>query len=866
MNPNWLLVAQDARLRVFEWGRIQSNVDWLPPLAALAVLLVLVVWLYRRDAIELGRPLRWTLTALRAGALLGLLIIYLQPQWRTEREVTENSRVLLLVDTSLSMGLPASDYTESPGGGSRADEVVEAVERRGLLDALSERHDVVVQRFDIDLARVATLPKMPAGGAAESAADRATAAATDANAAAPATDASGRAASSASFAATDSSDGTTEAVDAAATGDAAQATGVMGGRGAALDWSRLLEPRGSETHLGEALRQALFDERAGPVAGVVLVTDGGQNAGVGPEAAMQMAAESRIPILPIGLGPERQPVNVRVSDLMAPARAYPGDTYTVTGYLQAQGLAAQEVTVELLSRPADAGPDAAAGSEREGSQQVTLGADGEVLPIRFELTPRDVGRRTLQFRVVAPAADSNPTDNQQEVDVDVVDRKLEVLLIAGGPTREYQFVRNLLHRDRGIVVDVYLQTSRPGMSQDARQILPGLPSTPEDLFRYDAIIAFDPDWRALGADNVALLERWVAQQAGGMILVAGPIYTSDLAADDGLRVVRNLYPVEFQRRFSSLAGEAAVTAREAWPIEFTREGLDAEFLWLDDSGPASQAAWNRFPGVFAHATVRGPKPGATVYGHYGDPRARVGEGPPVYLAGQFYGSGRTFYLGSGELWRLRGVDEGHFERLYTQLVRHVAQGRLLRGSSRGILMTERDRYTLGESVAVRAQLTTPRLDPLELDSVPLEILLPDGSVQTVSLLPDPTLRGGYRGQFTVRQEGAFRLELVVPESDEERLSRRIQVRVPDLERDRPQRNDVLLSEMARATGGTYYVGFAPALDPNNPDRLTEQLKDRSRTLVLSDAPQTLWDNGWMLALVCGCLCLEWLVRRLSKLA
>jgi hypothetical protein len=38
-------------------------------------------------------------------------------------------------------------------------------------------------------------------------------------------------------------------------------------------------------------------------------------------------------------------------------------------------------------------------------------------------------------------------------------------------------------------------------------------------------------------------------------------------------------------------------------------------------------------------------------------------------------------MGSGELWRLRGIDVGYFERLYTQLVRHVSQGRLLRGSS-----------------------------------------------------------------------------------------------------------------------------------------------------------------------------------------
>ena len=51
----------------------------------------------------------------------------------------------------------------------------------------------------------------------------------------------------------------------------------------------------------------------------------------------------------IARGPDGNP-NVRISDFVAPARAYPDDRYTVTGYVQAQGLAGKSVEVELLSR------------------------------------------------------------------------------------------------------------------------------------------------------------------------------------------------------------------------------------------------------------------------------------------------------------------------------------------------------------------------------------------------------------------------------------------------------------------------------------------------------------------------------------
>ena len=124
--------------------------------------------------------------------------------------------------------------------------------------------------------------------------------------------------------------------------------------------------------------------------------------------------------------------------------------------------------------------------------------------------------------------------------------------------------------------------------------------------------------------------------------------------------------------------------------------MEADFLWLGDSATASSQAWASFPGVFSYCPVRGPKAGATVYARFSDPRvAQNGEGP-VYMAGQFYGAGSVFYMGSAEMWRLRAIDETYFTQFYTKLIRHVSQGRLLRGSSRGVLLVGQDRYLLGQ--------------------------------------------------------------------------------------------------------------------------------------------------------------------------
>ena len=97
----------------------------------------------------------------------------------------------------------------------------------------------------------------------------------------------------------------------------------------------------------------------------------------------------------------------------------------------------------------------------------------------------------------------------------------------------------------------------------------------------------------------------------------------------------------------------------------------------------------------------------------------------------------------------------------------------------------------------------------------------------------------------------------VPESDNERLVRRIQVRVPELERDNPQRNDKLLARIAEGSGGKYYPQLDLALASAAADPLVGHLKDRTKTSILTEAPDPVWEETWlrfaMLAL-CGLLC------------
>lgn len=824
MTHAFPLLLADGIRTTFEWGRIQSNADWILPIGVCIVILLFVHYMYRRDSVELRPVWGWLLTAMRTATFLGLLVFYLQPHWRTEREEVRNSRAIVLVDTSLSMGI--SDSNEAAGI-NRSQQVAKALKDSDFIAQLRKTHDVAVIPFGEELKRdrMVTLGKE-----------------------------------------------TPERTAAVASGEQDAAAPI---RIASPDWMKLLAATGTETRLGQALRQLIQEDRGTPVSGIIVFSDGGQNAGIPTASAVALAQEAKIPIFTVGIGSDRPLTNVAICDFAAPARAYPGDHYTVTGYLQAQGLAGKVITVRVLSRPAvsGTGPAPKIAGDVLDTQQITLGGDGEVLPVKFDLVPDATGRRTLTLQVQAPASDRNAADNVREADIEIVDRKTHVLLLANGPMREYQFLRNMLYRDRYTSVDVLLQSAMPGISQEAKKILDEFPSTGEEMFDYDCVVAFDPNWKLLNPKQLELLEKWVGEHAGGLIVMAGPVDackgTDGWVPDPGMNVIRNLYPVEFFGRLASTDSNM-YSSQEARPLNFTRAGMEADFLGLADSATASQQAWASFPGVYSYCPVRGPKPGATVYARFSDdPSVAQNNEGPVYFAWQFYGAGSVFYMGSAEMWRLRAIDEAYFTQFYTKLIRHVSQGRLLRGSKRGVLLVGQDRYQLGNTVEVRAQLTNARLEPLDMPSTNLQVIQPDGAVQTVALRPDPARAGAFLGQFSALQEGTYRMELPVPESENERLSRRIQVKAPDLERENPRRNDAVLSAIAKNTGGKYYIGISSAIAPHGTPPLVGELKDRTTTAVLPITPnpqqEEIWLR-WMMITLCSLLCLEWLIRRLLKLA
>ena len=918
-----MAIAQTSGI-YYQLARLQSLTEWWHWLVLAAICLAVAVYvgfMYRRDSVELPRGTALVLLALRLLAFGGILFFFFGLEKRAERELVKNSRVLMLVDTSQSMALRDSDAGAGTAVPSRMDQLVLELEQDSWLKSLRQKHDVVVYRFDetespLEIASLARLADA-AKSKTQVVSPQAALARGLREARGIATVAAGLLAVSllagviyllwgrAKKSAEHSSWSLLVSVVTLIAGLVVLATANLrhpdigllaitglreprpaeeqesgvrdqesGEKAAeiAVKWNEVLLPRGAQSRIGDNLKFLVDKERGGPIAGIVLISDGRQTGGLDYEVAAEVAAEAMIPVYAVGMGSDHVQPNLKLVDVEAPQRVHPGNKFTLTGFVQALGTNRTSVTVELYAGDANG-----QGEIKEDEQVVSVGTSGEAVPVKFELTPEEQGIRQYRVRVQPIDGEIEKNDNEKTAKVEIIDKKTKVMLLAGGPHRDFIFLRNQLFRDKEeTTVDVLLQSAQPGSSQDADEVLVKFPEVADELFEYDCIVAFDPDWEALDENQVELLERWVAEKAGGLIVVAGPVHTPDWSSrprgDARLDRIKALYPVAFYYQGSATLSLGRFGGDKPWPLTFTPDGQTAEFLWLADDADTSREILDEFAGVFGYYAVKDPKPGARVYARFSDPDTKIDGDLPIYMAGHFYGSGRVFFMASCEMWRIRELDDTYFETFYTKLIRWAAEGRILRDSSRGVLLVDKDRAVVGDQVAVRAILQDAQHRPLSQSEVKAVLVQPDRSRVELTLpaVKDAARQGTFAQQFTILQEGDYSIQLQHPDSPEQVLQREVRSQIPKLETQRPERNDQLLQTIAERTGGAYYVGMNAALNRSGGGPgLVSSIVPRDQSTILPGTPDRQFEQllmTWLMGMICGVLCLEWLIRRLSKLA
>jgi len=778
-------------------------------------------WMYRHE----GRGgasarLRTWLAVVRCAVIVTVAIILLDPiRVRILRQWID-SYTIVLVDDSSSMGL--ADTYRDEAARARVKNVVDledgaAIRRTDLIQRLFEANDRALLKGLASHNRVKLYtfgdePKLQAsiraGWETRSDAD------------------------------------VDDATGAAALTDVEHASLTLGARGAA-------------TNLERALRRTVESLGSAPIAGVVVLTDGSVNEGAPPPELARYARERRIPLYPIGIGDPSPPRNVRVAEVVAPENAFQGDPFPITVRTTADGLDGE--TIELVLSELDTHRGGAARELERKS--VRVGSGGAIENVIFERTQNRVGR--FVYTVVAPLLDAESVadDNSKQISVNVIDARTRVLIVSGEPSWQYLFVSRLLQRDKTFDVSCWLQSADLSAVRDGNTVIDHLPILPEELFAYDLVILADPSSDDLTEDWCRLLDTFVTEHGGGLLYLAARPNTPALMRAPWFAPVRDMLPVVVDPEADLILNQIGHYQSTPGQIEIPESAFGHPVLSTGADVASTKLAWRGVGDIYWYYPVLREKPAATVLMRHGGARMRNGYGGHVLAALQFVGAGRTGFLAFDSSWRWRRYDVNLFDRFWVQLSRYLSEGKLLGGSKRGMILTERDQYAIGDAVSVSARLFNEHYEPISQAEVHARYTI-DHERHEFLLSARSDQPGWFDGRFVPDRIGAYEIRITLPGSSPDEsveIVREIRVARPNIEITKPQMARADLMALADGSfGGRYF-------DVDGVGDLADLIPDLHAEIPIRSRPTTLWDNGWTLAWLVVLLSIEWGLRKWNRL-
>jgi hypothetical protein len=331
-------------------------------------------------------------------------------------------------------------------------------------------------------------------------------------------------------------------------------------------------------------------------------------------------------------------------------------------------------------------------------------------------------------------------------------------------------------------------------------------------------------------------------------------------------------------------------------------------------------------GFYNFYPVQKVKTGSVVVARYTDPTTRLKDNtlhPYMVISPEVLP--RVIWIGSAETWRLREYREAYHERFWTKLVRFAAS-KSKGAVTKAIRLEMGKNYIQNRYVEVEAKIDGPDGNPLDRNVIPtITLQLPPGVPekeikQPIQMRARPGARDGwFSGRFQVKSAGDYELTVRVPRQpgqdadDSETAKFTVKEANPELDNTRPdfdrmyrmaseaddvfnrmgsdaERNELKrslqrpkLEEAAKPAEGESEVSEDKTrlyFDLKNAKLIPTCMVQDVQTQTSRGPHRDLWDLGlplsffgtdlpalsYVLMIVVGLLSLEWLIRKLLRLA
>lgn len=542
-----------------------------------------------------------------------------------------------------------------------------------------------------------------------------------------------------------------------------------------------IAPRAETTEIGKAIQYVYDRHRHEKVAGIVVLSDGRNVAGSPPEdVARDLArADVGVPLFTVAVGLPDRPPEITVERLEGlNARYFIKNPIRVSAAVNSQGFEGAKVPLKLrFSAPAKVRlteTEAVPQVRQEITTEITLKKGHETFALpQFEI--HEPGRYTGTVEIPPQKGETWDGDNSEVFEFEVRPN-IRVLLVAGGPTYEFRYLRELYRRQELVNVSTWMQSAGADVLQEATTVLSKLPTTEQELAEYDVVVLIDPDPRP----EAGLTDDWfkaVRELAGrdglGFLYVAGikftpPILLADPPPFPELLKLLPIIPDEATRR------GAAENKRLLWLL--TDKGIASPALTPLTSDPKS--LFDALPGFFFYLPTATKKAGAEVLANPGG-GSRPETADHILWAEMPVGkTGLSMWLAGDNTWMWRGRAEEVRRQFWLQLARYLSGNRGVKAGERMLIETDRKNYRAGDTVVI-----TGRGGPVQAgEDASVEVLVRrKGGEQPVTLRRMSAAKGAgaWQGFYVPPEDGDY--EITVPREDPKLVRRKFRVLTAEAE-------------------------------------------------------------------------------------
>lgn len=600
-----------------------------------------------------------------------------------------------------------------------------------------------------------------------------------------------------------------------------------------------LQASAGRSDLGGALRTVADHYRGRPLAGIVVVSDGG-------DTSRERERTLPGPVFAIGVGEPRIGRDREIVAMSAGEPRLADSTVDVQVSAVSTGFGTQplEFTLSANGRPVDV-------------RRVPV-VDGAPVSALFTVSP-DPAVATV-YRVEVPVAPGEiaAENNTRSVLVEPPGRPRRLLLVEGAPGYEHTFLKRALARDTSLDVDAVIRKGQTDDGQPtffvqaaasrAAALAAGYPRTRADLFAYDAVVFGNVEASFFTREQLETTAAFVAARGGGLLVLGGRTFEREGLAGTALDEV---LPVDPSDRRATVARAGPGTPATAGAVQLTGDGALHPATRIGPSADDARRRWAVLPALAAVSAVGGPRAGAQVL-------ATSGSDARPLVAVQRYGQGRAAVFAGEASWRWRMLlpaADTTYDTIWRQMMRW-----LTRGSLDPVTVAPLGSPSPGTSESVAVVVRDRDFLPVGDAEVQVSVTAPGGEERRVTAALADASDGRYEAVVRFPESGVYRIAADGRRGGEvlghgERI---VLAGGADPEMADPRLNEAVLRRLAERSGGLY-------VRPDGIDAIPARLAGPAPV----DGPpelRDLWHGAWSLLIVIGLLGAEWTWRRRVGLA